>query len=61
MVYTCGVCRFTFERSGEVDACPDCGKPVIRTATAEEIAEYRQNRQGALRDDQAKAIRGTML
>jgi hypothetical protein len=37
MIYTCRTCRFTFSRVGEVDDCPDCGKPSIREATPEEI------------------------
>ena len=47
MVYTCEKCRFTFERAGEIDACPDCGKPSIRAATEQETAEYRANREDA--------------
>ena len=43
MIYTCNVCRFTFRRSGEVDACPDCGKQSVREATDKEKDEYRKN------------------
>ena len=40
MIYTCNVCRFTFERVGETDQCPDCGKKNIREANETEKAEY---------------------
>ena len=40
MIYTCNVCHFTFERVGEVDQCPDCGKKNIREANEAEKAEY---------------------
>ena len=43
MIYTCNSCRFTFRRSGEVENCPDCGKPNVREATEKEKAEYRKN------------------
>ncbi len=42
--YTCCKCRFTFERVGEVDSCPDCAHPNVRNATGEEIAELLRNR-----------------
>ena len=44
MIYTCGGCRFTFRRSGEIENCPDCGKPAVREATDKEKEEYRKNR-----------------
>ena len=44
MIYCCDHCNFIFNRAGEVDACPDCGKPSIREATEEEKAEYQNNR-----------------
>ena len=40
MIYTCSSCRFTFSRVGDVESCPDCGKPFIREATDKEKAEY---------------------
>jgi uncharacterized Zn finger protein (UPF0148 family) len=43
MIYACEHCRFVFERVGPVESCPDCGKPVVREATAEEKAEYHKN------------------
>jgi len=43
MIYTCNACRFTFYRSGEVETCPDCGKPAVREATDKEKEEYRKN------------------
>jgi len=36
MIYTCNSCRFTFSRVGDVDACPNCGKPFVRKATQKE-------------------------
>ncbi|MDR2089802.1 MAG: hypothetical protein LBP73_10685 [Clostridiales Family XIII bacterium] len=44
MVYVCDSCRFVFERTGETDACPDCGKPDIREASEAERDEYRKGR-----------------
>jgi rRNA maturation endonuclease Nob1 len=44
MVYVCESCRFVFERTGDTDDCPDCGRPDIREASEEECAEYRKNR-----------------
>jgi hypothetical protein len=41
--YTCCKCFFTFERVGEVAACPDCAHPNVRGATGEEIAEFLKN------------------
>jgi len=43
-VYICGDCRFSFERAGAVDGCPDCGRSFIREATREEILEYQKNK-----------------
>jgi len=43
MIYTCEKCRFTFRRSKETEACPDCGKPAVREATEKEKEEYRTN------------------
>lgn len=45
MIYTCNVCHFTFERVGEVDQCPDCGKKNIREANAAEKAEYLEYKE----------------
>lgn len=42
MIYTCSSCRFTFSRVGEVESCPDCGKPFIREATDKEKDEYKK-------------------
>jgi rRNA maturation endonuclease Nob1 len=44
MIYCCDYCRFVFERMGETDACPDCGKSAVREANAAEKEEYRKNR-----------------
>lgn len=43
-VYTCGKCRFCFERNGEVSACEDCGSMNIRLASDDEAAEYERNK-----------------
>ena len=43
MIYTSNARRFTFFRAGEVETCPDCGKPAVREATDKEKEEYRKN------------------
>ena len=43
MIYTCNTCRFTFSRVGDVDACPDCGKPSVRQATQKEEEDFHRN------------------
>ncbi len=53
MIYTCNVCHFTFERIGEVDQCPDCGKKNIREANEGEKAEY-------LAYKEEKKVKGTV-
>jgi len=45
MIYTCDKCRFTFERVGVTDACPDCGKTAIREADETEKEEFRDNQK----------------
>ena len=45
MIYTCNVCYFTFERVGEVDQFPDCGKKNVREANAAEKAEYLEYKE----------------
>lgn len=45
MVYTCARCLFTFERSGNVDLCPDCGSPNVCHATDDEVAEHKRNKE----------------
>jgi rubrerythrin len=40
MVYICEKCRFIFERRNEPNACPKCGKEIIREATDKERDEY---------------------
>lgn len=42
-IYHCKNCGFTFSRVGEVETCPDCGKPDIRPAKEHEIQEFREN------------------
>ena len=43
MIYICNNCHFTFGRAGSVEACPDCGKLIIREATDDEKDEYLKN------------------
>lgn len=43
-IYVCDTCHFLFERSGEIDRCPDCGKQTIRLAAEAEQKEYHQLR-----------------
>ena len=43
-VYKCISCRYLFEHSHKPERCPDCGKRLIRIATAEEQKEYHQYR-----------------
>lgn len=45
MIYTCDACRFTFERIGEIDQCPDCGKKNIHEANEEEKESYRKYKE----------------
>lgn len=44
-VYHCTNCGFTFKREGKPEQCPDCGKPEIRAALKQEIAEFEELRQ----------------
>jgi rRNA maturation endonuclease Nob1 len=46
MIYACDNCKFLFQRVGEVDSCPDCGKPTVREASAEECKEFELRRKG---------------
>jgi len=43
MIYTCNACRFTFSRVGEIEDCPDCGKPSVRHATRKEEDDFHRN------------------
>jgi len=44
-VYICYKCVFCFERSGDVEACPTCGRPSVRDATDDEAAEYLRKKR----------------
>ena len=44
MLYTCNHCLFTFNRTKNIETCPDCGKADIREATEKEKNEYKKNR-----------------
>jgi len=46
-VYVCAnrKCLFTFERTGSVEVCPDCGHINVRYANDDEVEEYRKNRE----------------
>ena len=43
MIYTCNSCRFTFRWTGNIENCPDCGKPAVREATEKEKDDYIKN------------------
>ena len=43
MIYCCDHCHFIFERVGQIDTCPDCGKPSVREADEAERAEFQKN------------------
>jgi len=38
--YICDNCHFQFERTGECERCPDCGKESVRESNETETAEY---------------------
>lgn len=40
MLYACDNCHYLFIRTSEA-TCPDCGKAMIRPATAEEAEDYK--------------------
>lgn len=44
-VYYYKKCGFTFKREGKVESCPDCGKPDVRPALEQEIAEFYRNQE----------------
>ncbi len=54
MIYTCSVCRYTFQGTGDTDCCPDCGKDFIRKATPSEVREYFSFRREYPPDEQVK-------
>ena len=45
MIYICNVCLFTFERTGNVETCPDCSKLNLREATVSEKDEFHKNNE----------------
>ncbi len=49
MIYVCENCHFTFERVGNVEHCPDCGKINIRHAKEEETKKYLQIKEDSLK------------
>jgi rRNA maturation endonuclease Nob1 len=51
MIYICKHCGFLFERVGETDRCPDCGKPGIGEANDEEKKKYDELRKELGGDD----------
>lgn len=56
-IYQCDRCHFTFERVGIVQACPDCGSSNIRSATADERADYaRIKEELALQKDKGDQL-----
>lgn len=48
--YHCKHCNFTFKREGEVDCCPDCGKPEVREALQSEVDEFKKNAEQPQRE-----------
>ena len=52
--YTCGKCRFTFERTGEVDSCSDCAHFHVREATGEETSQFLHNQAQLNREATAR-------
>ena len=50
VVYACDLCHFLFERLGEPEQCPDCGKYAIRPATEEERQEFLQRMRESEKD-----------
>ncbi len=42
MIYICKNCKFLFERVGETELCPDCGKKTVQEANEQEKAEYKE-------------------
>lgn len=50
MIYTCQTkcCHYIFPGSEQQRTCPDCGKPLLRPATAAERAEYFRRRTADL-------------
>ncbi len=44
-VYICSKCQFAFERTGNVETCPDCGAMSVRYATEAEKSEYMRIRE----------------
>ena len=45
MVYSCGNCRFAFERVSEPERCPDCGSLAIHPADEAERRDYEAVRR----------------
>ena len=43
-IYKCISCRYLFEYPHKPERCPDCGKRLVKIATAEEQKEYHQYR-----------------
>jgi hypothetical protein len=45
MIFTCGLCKYSFERKAKPDRCPDCGKTGVREATEGECTDYARYRE----------------
>ena len=45
MIYACDACYFLFERTGETEQCPDCGKYRVRPANEQEIEEFKNRKK----------------
>ncbi len=51
MVYVCDNCGFLFNRTGEQDQCPDCGKCKIRPANLVERDEFAARVAAFIQDE----------
>lgn len=56
-VYICSKCRFAFERTGNVESCPDCGDVNVRFADESEKAEYLRVREELRGEGKENAVR----
>lgn len=45
MIYACDACYFLFERIGQTEQCPDCGKYRVRPANEQEIEEFKNRKK----------------
>ena len=43
MIFVCDKCHFIFNRTAELEQCPDCGKYAVRPANEAERQEYEEH------------------